>query len=196
MDNDQNLKDQEFILDIGEIFAVIFKNLSKISIITSVFALLAIIYSLLLTPVYRSEALLSPAKNSTSQSNSLLGGLSSIGGLIGADFSGESIDNSTLAIEAGNKRDFLYHFIKKRNLLVPILAAKDWDINSRNYSINENIYDINSNKWVFYDTEDPYEFIFYEAYLLIFDKIEINTTNWKKYKNEYSKNLFNFDNSV
>ena len=106
MDNDQNLKDQEFILDIGEIFAVIFKNLSKISIITSVFALLAIIYSLVLTPVYRSEALLSPAKNSTSQSNSLLGGLSSIGGLIGADFSGESIDNSTLAIEAGNKRDF------------------------------------------------------------------------------------------
>ena len=173
LDNDQNLKDQEFILDIGEIFAVIFKNLSKISIITSVFALLAIIYSLVLTPVYRSEALLSPAKNSTSQSNSLLGGLSSIGGLIGADFSGESIDNSTLAIEAGNKRDFLYHFIKKRNLLVPILAAKDWDINSRNYSINENIYDINSNKWVFYDTEDPYEFIYYEAYLLIFDKIEI-----------------------
>ena len=53
------------------------------------------------------------------------------------------------------------------------MAAKDWDINSRNYSINENIYDINSNKWVFYDTEDPYEFIFYEAYLLIFDKIEI-----------------------
>ena len=53
------------------------------------------------------------------------------------------------------------------------MAAKDWDINSRNYSINENIYDINSNKWVFYDTEDPYEFIYYEAYLLIFDKIEI-----------------------
>ena len=64
-------------------------------------------------------------------------------------------------------------FYKEEKSLVPILAAKDWDINSRNYSINENIYDINSNKWVFYDTEDPYEFIYYEAYLLIFDKIEI-----------------------
>ena len=115
MDNDQNLKDQEFILDIGEIFAVIFKNLSKISIITSVFALLAIIYSLVLTPVYRSEALLSPAKNSTSQSNSLLGGLSSIGGLIGADFPVKVLTIAPSQLKQAIK-ETLYHFIKKRNL--------------------------------------------------------------------------------
>lgn len=173
MSTDGRTKDQDLVLDMNELLSVIFSNFSRIFIMTTVVAVAAIIYSLLLTPVYRSEALLSPAKSSASQSSSLLGGLSSIGGLIGADFSGDNIDNSTLAIEAGNKRDFLYHFIKKRDLLVPILASKEWDISSSNYTINEEIYDENLNEWVFYDLEDPYEFVYYEAFLAIFDKIDI-----------------------
>lgn len=157
------------LIDFGALIKVLFDNI-KILIALMTFSIVcACIYALILAPVYRSEALLVAAKNNDEALGSLMGGFSQIGSILGSPGGvGGSIDNSIIGQEVIRSRDFLYSFIQKRDLLVPLLAAKEWNINDATYEINEEIYDPKNNKWLAY--ENPTSFkssIYYEAFVVL-----------------------------
>jgi uncharacterized protein involved in exopolysaccharide biosynthesis len=99
--------------------------------------------------IYRTTTTLAPAtekKSGLGGLGSQLGGLAS---LAGVNLSGSSaVDKTDLAIELLKSKAFLAHFIESQNMLLPLLAAKNWDLNSGRYIYDADIYDEQNKKWV------------------------------------------------
>jgi uncharacterized protein involved in exopolysaccharide biosynthesis len=164
------------LIDVGALIKVIFDNIKILSALMTLSVVAACIYALILTPIYRSEALLVAAENNEEALSSLMGGFSQIGSLFGSPgIAGGSIDNSIIGQEVIRSRDFLYSFIQKRDLLVPLLAATNWNIDDASYEINEEVYDLKNNKWLAY--EEPTSFkspIYFEAFIVLEPLISVS----------------------
>ena len=85
-------------IDLRELFTTIWAGKVLIIGVTSVFAVLAVVYALMQPNIYRSEALLAPvqAGDSASSLASKFGGLAS---LAGVNLGGGGMDKTSLAIE-------------------------------------------------------------------------------------------------
>ncbi|MDA9676128.1 Wzz/FepE/Etk N-terminal domain-containing protein [Pseudomonadota bacterium] len=157
------------LIDVGALIKVIFDNIRILSALMTLSIVAACIYALILTPIYRSEALLVAAENNEEALGSLMGGFSQIGSLFGSTgVAGGSIDNSIIGQEVIRSRDFLYSYIEKRDLLVPLLAAKEWDVGDATFEINEEIYDLKNNQWLAYQNPSSLKSpIYYEAFIIL-----------------------------
>ncbi|MDA9082144.1 Wzz/FepE/Etk N-terminal domain-containing protein [Gammaproteobacteria bacterium] len=157
------------LIDVGALIKVIFDNIRILSVLMTLSIVAACIYALILTPIYRSEVLLVAAENNEEALGSLMGGFSQIGSLFGSTgVAGGSIDNSIIGQEVIRSRDFLYSYIEKRDLLVPLLAAKEWDIGDATFEINEEIYDLKNNQWLAYQNPSSLKSpIYYEAFIIL-----------------------------
>jgi uncharacterized protein involved in exopolysaccharide biosynthesis len=102
--------------------------------IVAVFVALATTAAFLVTPVYRSSALLVPADVEGSGMGSLLGGLGELGGLAalaGVDLGGgRSATEESLAVL--RSREFTEAFIRDRDLL-PVLFHTAWDEDAKQW---------------------------------------------------------------
>ncbi len=121
---------------------------SIIILITSIFAISSVIYSLSITNKYKSEALLSITGSSDSEFSSLkqFGGLASLAGINLS--SGSMEDKSDLAIETIRSREFLKHLISFDGVLAKLMAAKSIDENMAIDQYDPKLYDSRENKWV------------------------------------------------
>ncbi|MCV6038577.1 hypothetical protein OFP00_36405, partial [Escherichia coli] len=74
-----------------------------------------------------------------------LGGLAALAGVnLGA---GESAQTD-LAVQVMKSRQFIEAFIKKHDLLVPLMAAKDWDLANNTLILNEELYNPKTGEWL------------------------------------------------
>jgi hypothetical protein len=164
------------LIDVGALIKVIFDNIKILSALMTFSVVAACIYALTLTPIYRSEALLVAAENNEEALGSLMGGFSQIGSLFGSPgVAGGSIDNSIIAQEVIRSRDFLYSYIQKRDLLVPLLAATNWNIDDASYEISEEMYDLKNNKWIAYEKPTSFKSpIYYEAFIILEPLISVS----------------------
>jgi uncharacterized protein involved in exopolysaccharide biosynthesis len=141
----------EGTLDFKEIFSELWDRRRTIIILTIFSSILSIIYALSLTPIYKSEALLIP--NSDGGLNTQGGSLSSLandlvgGGLSGILGGGASNTKSKIAMQTIKSRKFAVGFIQKRNILVPLMAAKSWEETSLFPEINPKIFNIEKKVW-------------------------------------------------
>lgn len=137
-------------VSIAELFSVLWKRKYWILSAGIGAGLLSILIVLAQPNVYRSDAILS----STSEAGaSSLGGmanqLGSLASLAGVNFGGRSgLDNATLAIETLKSRVFLTDFIKRHELVVPIMAAKAWDTAKQEWVIDPDIFNTSEQKWI------------------------------------------------
>jgi uncharacterized protein involved in exopolysaccharide biosynthesis len=92
----------------------------------------------LMTPVYRSVALLVPAKDQQSSGglSSALGRLGGLAGLAGINLPGGGSAAVQQGTELLKSRGFLDEFIRTRNLL-PVLFADDWDSRAARWVVPE-----------------------------------------------------------
>ena len=133
-------------IELSELFSLISK--SKIFIITisiSLF-LISMIYSITLSDIYRSEALLSVKENG--QSSDLLqryGGLASFAGI---DIPTTSQNSADLIIETIKSREFLRRLLLKEEILPKLIASKSFNFEKKEVVFDSNLYDINSKSWV------------------------------------------------
>ncbi|TOL87087.1 LPS O-antigen length regulator, partial [Vibrio parahaemolyticus] len=116
-------------IDLRELFKAIWKGKWIIIVSTLVFGVGSVLFALSLPNVYKSNALLSPTESANggglSKMAGQLGGLAALAGVnLG---SGES-SQTDLAVQVMNSRQFVDEFIDKHNLLVPLMAAKGWDM--------------------------------------------------------------------
>ncbi|EGQ8469065.1 lipopolysaccharide biosynthesis protein [Vibrio alginolyticus] len=136
-------------IDLRELFKALWKGKWIIIVTTFVFAASSVLYALSLPNIYKSDALLAPAESSNggglSKMAGQLGGLAALAGLnLGA---GES-SQTDLAVQVMKSRQFVEAFIKKHDLLVPLMAAKDWNLANNKLILDEELYNPNTGEWL------------------------------------------------
>ena len=131
-------------IDLRELFNALWKDKKLIILITTVFAVGSVIYSLSLTNYYKSESLLTTRSNSATQGLSQIGGFAAVAG-ISVQSTGD--DKVAQTIELIQSRMFVKHLLTFENILPSIMAAKSYNSGSKELLFNEDIYDPESKKW-------------------------------------------------
>ena len=148
--NNNNFVDKnEKEIDLKELFTVLWGGKWLIVSVTSIFSIIAIIYSLSLPNVYQSRAILSPVGDSggggLNQVMKNYGGLASLAGvnLSSADAS----SNSVKALEKLNTLSFFENNIMPNIFLPDLMAFDAWDASNNKIIYNTDIYDFDSQTW-------------------------------------------------
>ncbi len=136
-------------IDLKELFVALWKGKWFIVATTFVFAVGAVLFAISQPNTYKADTLLAPAESSgqggLAKMAGQLGGLAALAGVnLG---SGES-SQTDLAVQVMKSRQFVDHFIQKHDLMVPIMAAKEWDANSKTLVFDEEAYDPSTGKWL------------------------------------------------
>ncbi len=134
-------------IDLSELFKALWKGKWIIIATTFVFAVGAVLYALSLPNIYKSDVLLAPAESSNggglSKMADQLGGLAA---LAGVNLRGAS--QTDLAVQVMKSRQFVEAFINKHDLLVPLMASKDWDLANNKLILDEELYNPNTGEWL------------------------------------------------
>ncbi|WP_423840090.1 Wzz/FepE/Etk N-terminal domain-containing protein [Vibrio mytili] len=136
-------------IDLRELFAAIWKGKWIIIATTFVFAVGSVLYALSLPNIYKADALLAPAESSNGGGLAKMAGqLGGLAALAGVNLGGGESSQTDLAVQVMKSRQFVDAFIKKHDLLVPLMAAKDWDLASNQLILDEEIYDPSNGEWL------------------------------------------------
>ncbi|MGI9343636.1 MAG: Wzz/FepE/Etk N-terminal domain-containing protein [Gammaproteobacteria bacterium] len=137
-------------LDLRQLFSILWQGRWIIAGIGFAGTLIALIAVLILPNVYRSEAILAPNQDDGASGLSALatqfGGLAALANFdLGAR---GSQDKTALGLEILRSRKFISDFIDRHDLLVPVMAAEDWDMATGELIIDGSIYDVDEGEWV------------------------------------------------
>jgi capsular polysaccharide biosynthesis protein len=138
------------LIDLVLIANILWRAKLMIVIITSIFAVMSVVFALSLSNQYKATVTVVPAE-STSMSSlgrlaSQFGGLASLAGI---NLGGDSDAYKTImAMELVKTWDFLDNFIRDNNLEVPFFAATGWDRATDQLVINPDLYDSVAKEWV------------------------------------------------
>ena len=136
-------------IDLRAVFRVLWKGKWLIGGTTFASTIIAVIVALMLPNIYRAEALLAPNQAQSAGGLSALaaqyGGLA---GLTGINLASESSDKTALGLETLKSRKFISDFIDRHDILVPLMATKDWDSDTGQLVVDSDKYDVSTKKWV------------------------------------------------
>ncbi|MBU2224854.1 MAG: LPS O-antigen length regulator [Gammaproteobacteria bacterium] len=112
-------------------------------------AAVAVYAALQMPNIYRTTTVLAPAtekKAGLGGLGSQLGGLASLAGVSLSGAGG--VDKTDLAVELLKSKQFLSQFIQDNQLLLPLMAAKGWDLQTERFILDADVYDENNKVWV------------------------------------------------
>lgn len=137
-------------IDLAELWHAIWSGKLLILIISAVFAVSSILYAINQPNIYKATTLLSPASDQGGASGlaKMAGQFGGLASLAGINLGGGGTDKTSLALEVLKSRVFLESFIDKYQLLVPLMAAKNWDINTNTLIFDEEIYNTTNKTWI------------------------------------------------
>ena len=136
------------VIDLRELFNVLWVNKLFLTAWTSLVVLVSIIYSLTLTNIYTAQTLLAPSASGDMSSNlSQYAGLASMAG-ISLPGSSSGISDKDLALSLLKSKGLLQRLIDKHDILPDLIAAEAWNLSSNSVSYNSDIYDANKKAWV------------------------------------------------
>ena len=148
-------------IDLNELFGVFWAGKLKIILITAIFAICSVFYSLSLDNQYKASVTLAPASGGVSDSLSRLGGIASFAGISLRESS--SGNEAMLAREIMQSWSFIEGFIKD-NDLQPILFAIDrYDEELGQIIYNQDVYDTENKTWL-PNIEIPSSWNLYESF--------------------------------
>lgn len=119
-----------------------------IGAITGLFAVLSVVFALLLPIIYEASVLLKP-QNSEGGMGSLArqyGGLASLAGI--SLPAGDRESKTQLAIEVLKSKKFAFDFVNNHGLLPALFAADRWDWDAGTLSLDPSIFDASRGGWV------------------------------------------------
>ena len=141
---------------------------------TSISAILSVLYATSQPDVYRAQIVaITPPEKSSNPISGLSGQLSGLAGMAGINIGGSSEKKLEQIKELIRSRSFLQGFIERHDLIVDIVAAKDWDSANNRIIYDETLYDEKSKQWI--RTPPPGKDIVpsaWEAYPLLLKKIK------------------------
>lgn len=146
----QNTQNQDDEIDLAELWGVIWAGKFTIIIISLIFAVASILFALSKPNIYKASSILAPvsAEGSAGGLAALAGQFGGLASMAGINLGSGGGDKTTLALEILKSRSFIEKFIAKHGLLVPIMAAEDWDMATDTLMLDDDLYDQVNNKWV------------------------------------------------
>jgi uncharacterized protein involved in exopolysaccharide biosynthesis len=136
-------------IELREVIRILWAGKWLIGGITFAAAVIAVIVALMLPNIYRAEALLAPNNQEGAGGLSALaaqyGGLASLAGI---NIPTGSADKTALGLQVLKSRKFISEFIERHDILVPLMAAENWDSESGELEINSDAYDVVEKQWV------------------------------------------------
>jgi uncharacterized protein involved in exopolysaccharide biosynthesis len=137
-------------IDLAELWHAIWSGKLLIIAISGLFAISSIIYAINQPNIYKATTLLAPASEQGGASGlaKMAGQFGGLASLAGINLGGGGTDKTGLALEVLKSRVFLEKFINKHQLLVPLMAAKNWDIMSNTLVFDTDVYNAKTKTWV------------------------------------------------
>lgn len=136
-------------IDLIEVIKTLWQGKWIIIGITFVFAVAAVVYAIKQPNIYKAHAVLAPAESGSSNSMSKLaaqyGGIAS---LAGVNLGAGEISTTDLALQIIKSRQFINEFIEKHQLLVPLMALKEWDVENNKIVLDDEKYDAETDTWL------------------------------------------------
>ncbi len=150
-ETDGNLHTNEFNdeIDLRELFFVLVQGKWIITCVTASLVIIGIIYSLFLSNIYQSKALLAPVEESSSLIGGALSQYSGLAGLAGINLpSVENTSNHKKAIELMSSLNFFEKYLMPKIFLPDLMAVESWDDRKKMIIYDDSIFQKNSNTWV------------------------------------------------
>lgn len=137
-------------IDLAELWHAIWSGKLLIIAITALFVISSVFYAMNQPNIYQATTLLAPASEQGGASglSKMAGQFGGLASLAGINLGGGGTDKTGLALEILKSRLFLENFITKHQLLVPLIAANNWDANSNTLTIDDEIYNSETNTWL------------------------------------------------
>ncbi len=131
-------------LDLRELFNVLWTAKKLIILITAIFAIGSVVYSLSLNNYYKSGSIFFARSASGNQGLSQYSSLAAMAG-INLPSSGE--DKAAQMIELIKSRKFVKHLMTFENILPSILAAKSYNNSTQELLFNQKLYESETKTW-------------------------------------------------
>ena len=148
MENNNNTKtpSNPDEIDLRKLLHIIWSGKWFIIALTSSLSILAVLYSISLPNVYKSEALLSPVVSDVGSSGAMnnIGGLASLAGI---NLRTQSVGNSTKALKKLRTYSFYEDNILPNIFLPDLMAFKSWDSKNNKLFYDKNVYDHENQTW-------------------------------------------------
>ena len=149
MENNSQTNDQyDDEIDLRELFGVLWGNKIKIIGITAVFAVVSVIYALLIPNQYKASALLAPAQQQSGGLSGALGQLGGLASLAGVSIGGGDSSESQVAQEIMKSWSFIEGFIAVNDLAVEVYAAEGWSRESNQLKFDNDVYEVKTKTWL------------------------------------------------
>ena len=150
-------------IDLREIFNALWTAKKLIILITAIFAIGSVVYSLSLNDYYKSGSIFVARSASGNQGLSQYSGLAAMAGISLPSSSGE--DKAAQMIELIKSRKFVKHLMTFENILPSVLAAKRYNNSTQELLFNQKLYESETKKWK--NNEIPSYLKAHSAYLNI-----------------------------
>jgi len=132
-------------IDLRELFNALWTAKKLIILITAIFAIGSVVYSLSLNDYYKSGSIFLARSASGNQGLSQYSGLAAMAGITLPSSSGE--DKAAQMIELIKSRKFVKHLMTFENILPSILAAKSYNNSTQELLFNQKLYESETKTW-------------------------------------------------
>lgn len=136
-------------IDLGQLWAVIWAGKWWIIGISLLAAILAVVISLQMPNIYRAKVVVAPSEEAQGGGiGAMAGQLGGLASLAGINLGAGKVDKAAFAQEVLKSRAFIVAFIQRHQLLVPLMAASGWQIESDKLVIDDALYDVTTATWL------------------------------------------------
>ena len=132
-------------IDLRELFNALWTAKKLIILITAIFAIGSVVYSLSLNDYYKSGSIFLARSASGNQGLSQYSGLAAMAGITLPSSSGE--DKAAQMMELIKSRKFVKHLMTFENILPSILAAKSYNNSTQELLFNQKLYESETKTW-------------------------------------------------
>jgi LPS O-antigen subunit length determinant protein (WzzB/FepE family) len=143
---------------------------------TALFGIAAVLIALSIPNQYKANVLLSPSDEQKGGGLAALANqFGSLASLAGINLGGKGTDKTSLALEIFRSKQFLMGFIERHELLVPLIAVKEWDQVTDTLVIDDKDYDSANKKWIRQVTYPKRQIpTYFEAYEAFRERVTFN----------------------
>ncbi|MEH6595073.1 MAG: Wzz/FepE/Etk N-terminal domain-containing protein [Colwellia polaris] len=137
-------------IDLAELWHAIWSGKLLIIAISALFAISSVFYAINQPNIYQATTLLAPTSEQGGASglSKMAGQFGGLASLAGINLGGGSSNKVSLALEILKSRLFLENFIFEHKLLIPLMAAKDWDSKTNTLVMDDEIYNTSTETWL------------------------------------------------
>jgi uncharacterized protein involved in exopolysaccharide biosynthesis len=143
-------------IDLRDVISVLWSRKVLLLFSSVVAGVTAMLFTMTMPDMYRSDALLASADDSNGGGFAALSGqLGGLASLAGLSLGKVDTDKIQLAVEVMRSRAFLIDFINRRDILVPLMASKEWNSETGDLVVDSDVFDPTEGRWGEQDGDGP-----------------------------------------